>query len=110
MVAGLNGPIELCVALRLEDRIAVKGGREIKQPAWAHQGTECGQRRGDIYQVEKSPSNQQVPGPSAEFAGNETCDVDRLSFYRDILPCPAHMQLSLAALVHQKTPLVSPLG
>src|ERR1700726_2316370 len=31
MVAGLNSPIELCVALRLEGCIAVKGGGEIQQ-------------------------------------------------------------------------------
>src|SRR5216683_23140 len=34
MVAGLNSPIELRVALRLEGRIAVKGGGEIQQSAW----------------------------------------------------------------------------
>src|SRR5262249_56177657 len=53
MVAGLNSPVELRVALRLEGRIAVKGGGEIQQSAWAHQGTQAWQRRGHIYQVEK---------------------------------------------------------
>src|SRR6516225_6599447 len=53
MVAGLDSPIELRVALRLEDRIAIKGGGEIQQSAWAHQGTEAWQGGGHIYQVEK---------------------------------------------------------
>src|SRR5689334_7413627 len=110
MVAGLNGPIELRVALRLEGRIAVKGSGEIQQSAWAHQGTEAWQRRGHIDQVEKRLPNQQVPGPSAVHADRETRHVDPFSFYRDMLPCPPQLQLSLAVLVHLKPPLVSPLG
>jgi hypothetical protein len=53
--------------------------------------------------------NQQVPGPSAVLADHETRNVDHLSFYRDMLPCPPQSQLSLAVLVHLKTLLVSPL-
>src|SRR5438105_15759694 len=44
MVASLNGPIELWVALRLEGRIAVKGSGEIQQskpPQPQSQGAEC---------------------------------------------------------------------
>src|SRR5260370_5974007 len=108
MVAGLNGPIELRVALRLEGRIAVKGGGEIQQSAWAHQGTEAWQRRGHIDQVEKRLPNDQVPGPAAWLADRETRHVDRFSFYRDMLPCPPQLQLSLAVLVFLKTPPVSP--
>src|SRR5260370_35917955 len=108
MVAGLNGPIELRVALRLEGRIAVKGSGEIQQSAWAHQGTEAWQRRGHIDQVEKRLPNQQVPGPSAVLADRETRHVDRFSFYRDMLPCPPQLQLSLPVLVYLKTPLLSP--
>jgi len=109
MVAGLNSPIELRVALRLEGRIAIKGGGEIQQSAWAHQGTEAWQRRGHIYQVEKGLPDHQVPGPAAVLAGHEIRHVDRLGFYRDVLPYPPKMQLSLGVLVHLKTPLVSPL-
>jgi hypothetical protein len=43
------------------------------------------------------------------FADNETRDVDRLSFYRNMLLCPPQLQLSLAVLVYLKTLLVSPL-
>src|SRR5215472_8439005 len=102
MVAGLNGPIELRIALRLKGRIAVKGSGEIQQSAWAHQGTEAWQRRGHIDQVEKRLPNQQVPGPSAVLAGYEMPHLDRLGFYRDVLPRPPHMQLSLTVLVHLK--------
>src|SRR4029077_4382952 len=35
--------------------------------------------------------------------------VDRLGLYRDVLPYPPKMQLSLGVLVHLKPPLVSPL-
>src|SRR6516225_1606403 len=91
MVAGLDDPIEVPVALRQEDRIAIK-------------------RRGHIYQVEKGLPNQQVPDPAAVLPGHETRHVARLCFYRDVLPCPPHMQLSLAVLVHLKTSLVSPLA
>src|SRR3984893_12214889 len=110
MVAGLNGPIELRVALRLEGRIAVKGSGEVQQSPWAHQGTEAWQRRGHIYQVEKGLPDQQIPDPAAVLAGHEMPHVDRLGFYRDVLPRPPHMQLSLAVLVHLKPPLASPLA
>src|SRR6516162_34401 len=86
MVAGLDSPIELRVALRLEDRIAIKGGGEIQQSAWAHQGTEAWRGGGHIYQVEKGLPDQQVPGPAAVLAGHEMRHVDRLGFYRDVLP------------------------
>src|SRR5215469_10212484 len=105
MVAALNSPIELRVTLRLEDRIAVKGGGEIKQSAWAHQGTEAWQRRGHIDQVEKGLPNQQVPGPSGVLADRATRHVDLFRFYRDMLSCPPQLQLSLAVLVYPKTPL-----
>src|SRR2546427_13131064 len=39
MAAGLNSPIELRVALRLEGRIPLTGGGEIQQSAWSHHGT-----------------------------------------------------------------------
>src|SRR5439155_26598874 len=107
MVAGLDSPIELRVALRLEGRIAVKGGGEIQQSASAHQGTEAWQRRGHIYQVEKGLPDHQVPGPAAVLAGHEMRHVDRLGFYRAVLPYPPKMQLSLGVLVHLKPPLVS---
>src|SRR5260370_5435860 len=98
MVAGLNGPIELRVALRLEGRIAVKGSGEIQQSTWAHQGTEAWQRRGHIDQVEKRLPNQQVPGPSAVLADRETRHADRFSFSREILPRALPLQLSQAFL------------
>src|SRR6202049_579848 len=109
MVAGLNSPIELRVALRLEGRIPVKGGGEIQQSAWAHQGTEAWQRRWHIYQVEEGLPDHQVPAPAAVLAGHEMRHVDRLGFYRDVLPYPPKLQLWLAVLVYLKTPLVSPL-
>src|SRR6516164_1584988 len=110
MVAGLNSPIEVRIALGLHGRIAVKGSGEIQQSAWAHQGTEAWQRRGHIYQVEKGLPDQQVPGPAALLAGHEMRHVDRLGFYRDVLSYPPKMQLSLGVLVHLKSPLASPLA
>jgi hypothetical protein len=44
------------------------------------------------------------------LSGHETRHIERLSFYRDVLPCPPHMQLSLVVLVHLKAPLVGPLA
>src|SRR5712671_4944710 len=110
MVAGLDSPIELRVALRLEGRIAVKGGGEIQQSAWAQQGTEAWQRRGHIYQVEKGLPDQHIPDPAAVLAGHEMAHVDRLGFYRDVLPHPPKMQLSPGVFVDLEPPLVSPLG
>src|SRR6201993_4958932 len=111
MVAGLNGPIELRVALRLEGRIAVKGSGEIQQSTWAHQGTEAWQRRGHIYQVEKGLPDQQVPDPAAVVrAGDEIHHVNRLGFYSDVLSRAPQMQLSLDAIAHLKPPLASPLA
>src|SRR6516164_10191465 len=107
MVAGLESFIELRVALRLEDRTAVKGSGEIQQSAWVHQGTEAGQRRGGMYQVEKGLPDQQVPDPPAVLASHEMPHIDRLGFYRDVLPRLPHMQLSLTVLVHLKPPLAS---
>ena len=43
------------------------------------------------------------------LADRETRNVDRFSFYGDMLPCPPELQLSLAVLVYLKTPLVAPL-
>src|SRR3984893_6581024 len=109
MVAGLDSPIELRVALRLEGRIAVKGGGEIQQSAWAHQGTEAWQRRGHIYQVEEGLPEQPNTGPAAVLAGHERRSVDVLGIVRYVLPFPLKMQLSLGVLVHLKPSLVSPL-
>src|SRR6516225_2957172 len=110
MIAVLDGPIELRITLGLENRIAVKGGGEIEQPAWAHQGTEPRQCRWHVYQVEKALLDQQVPLPAAVLADNETRHVDRFGFYRDVLPSLANMQLSVAAVVYLKPPLTSAMG
>src|SRR5262249_61671797 len=40
VIAGLNGPIELRVDLRLENRPTVKGDRAVQQPAWSQKGEE----------------------------------------------------------------------
>src|SRR5712671_8241357 len=77
MVAGLNSPIELRVALGLHARTSVKGSGEIQQSAWAHQGTEARQGRGHIYQIEKGLPDQQVPDPAAVRSRAMKCAVHR---------------------------------
>src|SRR5439155_4545662 len=81
VIACLNGHIELRVELRLEDRATVKGDGAIQEPAWPQEGEERRQSRGHIHQVEKCLRNEQVPGPLALLAGDETQQVDGLRFH-----------------------------
>src|SRR5260370_42477169 len=58
----------------------------------------------------KGLRDQRATAPAAVLAGYETRRVDRLGFYRDVLPSPRKTQLSLTVLVHLKPPLASPLA
>ena len=110
VIASLNSHIELRVELRLQDRSTVKGDGAIQQPARPQEGEERRQSRGHIHQVEKCLRNEQVPGPLALLAGDETQHVDGLRFHPDVLTRPLHMQLCLTVLLHLQTLRSGPMG
>jgi hypothetical protein len=109
VIADLNGGIELSLDLRLEDRRTVKGDGAVQEPARPQQGEERRQRRGHVHQVEQGLRNEQIPGPLALLAGDETKQVDGLCFHADILPWPSHMEPCLAVLLHLQTLRRGPL-
>ena len=110
VIACLNGHIELQVDLRLEDRTTVKGDGAVQEPARPQEGEERRQSRGHIYQVEHCLRNEQVPGPVALFAGDETPQVNSLRCNPDVLTRPPHMELCWTVLLHLQTLRGGPLG